>query len=115
MSDGDDDRLRDELQRRLLGLRAKFSTSSLGRFGRTALAALRGGHLAWRSKAGKEDADVDTLATIVSSVGQLKGIAMKAGQLMSYLDVGVPPEIQSALAVLPSHSPPLPFLRVVED
>lgn len=113
MADGDDG-MRDGLQRRLLGLRAKLPTSSLGRFGRTALAALRGGRLAWRSKGGKAEADIDALAALVASVGQLKGIAMKAGQLMSYLDVAVPPEIQSALAVLQTHSPPMPFPRVVE-
>lgn len=47
-------------------------------------------------------------------MGQLKGIAMKAGQLVSYLDLQLPPELSSALAVLQTHSPPMPFERVAQ-
>jgi predicted unusual protein kinase regulating ubiquinone biosynthesis (AarF/ABC1/UbiB family) len=112
MADGDRS-LRAELERRLLALRGKLPTSSLGRLGRTAMAALRGGRLAWRGTRNGE-ADLDTLAALVSSVGQLKGMAMKAGQLISYLDLQLPPEMQAALAVLQTHSPPMPFARVEE-
>jgi predicted unusual protein kinase regulating ubiquinone biosynthesis (AarF/ABC1/UbiB family) len=114
MSDRDRS-LREDLERRLLAIGSKLPTSSLGRIGRTALAGLRGGRLAWRSK-GSEAAplDVDALAAIVASVGQLKGVAMKAGQLLSYLDLPLPPELRSALAVLQTHSPAMPFERVTE-
>jgi len=44
--------------------------------------------------------DIDTLAALVASVGQLKGVAMKAGQLLSHLDLPLPPELRSALTVL---------------
>ena len=107
--------LRDEMERRLLALGARLPTSSLGRLGRTALTALRGGRFAWRGRRGGEiPLDVDALAAIVASVGQLKGIAMKAGQLVSYLDLQLPPELSSALAVLQTHSPPMPFERVAQ-
>ena len=107
--------MREDLERRLLAIGSKLPTSSLGRIGRTALAGLRGGRLAWQSK-GNEAAplDVDALAAIVASVGQLKGVAMKAGQLLGYLDLPIPPELRSALAVLQTHSPAMPFERVTE-
>jgi predicted unusual protein kinase regulating ubiquinone biosynthesis (AarF/ABC1/UbiB family) len=111
---GDRDRsLRAELERRLLALDGKLPTSSLGRLGRGALAALRGGRVAWRGSK-KRELDIDTLMTLVSSMGQLKGMAMKAGQLMSYLDLQLPPDMQTALAALQTHSPPMPFSRVQE-
>jgi predicted unusual protein kinase regulating ubiquinone biosynthesis (AarF/ABC1/UbiB family) len=110
--DGDRE-LRDEIERRLLALTARLPTSSLGRLGRTALAALRGGRVAGRlGRDGEASLGLDDLAAFVSSVGQLKGIAMKAGQLMSYLDLPLPQEVRSALAALQTHSPPMPFERV---
>jgi predicted unusual protein kinase regulating ubiquinone biosynthesis (AarF/ABC1/UbiB family) len=105
--------VRDELQRRLLALGSKLPTSSLGRMSRTAVAALRGGLLARRAGAAGADAlDLESLTALVSSVGQLKGIAMKVGQMMSYLELPLPPEVRAALAVLQTHSPPMPFERV---
>jgi predicted unusual protein kinase regulating ubiquinone biosynthesis (AarF/ABC1/UbiB family) len=113
MSDRDRPSLRDELQRRLFGLGSKLPTSSLGRMGRTAMAALRGGLLARRgAKDGAGPLDVESLTALVASVGQLKGIAMKIGQMMSYLELPLPPEVRAALAVLQTHSPPMPFERV---
>src|SRR6266542_5782554 len=114
MSDRDRS-LREQLEERLLGLGSKLPTSSLGRLGRTALAGLRGGRLAWRSRSGEDKPlDIDALAALVASVGQLKGLAMKAGQLLSYLDVPLSPELRSALAVLQTHSPPMRSERVAE-
>ena len=112
MSDRDRE-LREEIERRLLALSARLPTSSLGRLGRTALAALRGGRVARRlGRGGDATPGLDDLAAFVSSVGQLKGMAMKAGQLMSYLDLPLPQEVRSALAALQTHSPPMPFERV---
>jgi predicted unusual protein kinase regulating ubiquinone biosynthesis (AarF/ABC1/UbiB family) len=113
-----DDRrsLREELQRRLLeAAGSKLPTTSLGRLSRTALAGLRGGRIAWRAKGDESDPiDVDAVAALIASVGQLKGMAMKVGQLWSYLDVPLPAELRSALSVLQTHSPPMPFERVAE-
>jgi predicted unusual protein kinase regulating ubiquinone biosynthesis (AarF/ABC1/UbiB family) len=106
---------REEIERRLLALDASLPTSSIGRLGRTALAGLRGARLALRAKgAGANPQDLESLAALAVSVGQLKGTAMKVGQLMSYLDLQLPPELKAALAVLQTHSPPMPFGRVVE-
>jgi predicted unusual protein kinase regulating ubiquinone biosynthesis (AarF/ABC1/UbiB family) len=105
--------LREELVRRLLALDAKLPTSSIGRLGRTAVAGLRGARLALRGRGDKAQ-DLESLAALAASVGQLKGIAMKVGQLMSYLELQLPPELKTALAILQTHSPPMPFERVVE-
>ena len=107
--------LRDELERRLLALGDRLPTSALGRLGRTLLAGLRGGRFAWRARQGEhQPTDINALAAVVTSIGQLKGIAMKTGQLLSYLDLPLPPEMRSALAVLQTHSPPMPFERVAD-
>jgi predicted unusual protein kinase regulating ubiquinone biosynthesis (AarF/ABC1/UbiB family) len=39
---------------------------------------------------------------------------MKAGQLLSYLDVSAPQELRTALSALQTHSPPMPLERVIE-
>jgi predicted unusual protein kinase regulating ubiquinone biosynthesis (AarF/ABC1/UbiB family) len=105
--------LRDEIERRLLAVDAKLPTSSIGRLGRTALAGLRSARLAWRGQGVRENSqDLESLAALALSVGQLKGVAMKAGQLVSYLELQLPPELTSALAVLQTHSPPMSFDRV---
>ncbi len=112
MSDRDRE-LRQEIERKLLALSARLPTSSLGRLGRTALAALRGGRVARRlGRGGEAPLGLDDLAAFVASVGQLKGMAMKAGQLMSYLDLPLPQDVRSALTALQTHSPPMPFERV---
>jgi predicted unusual protein kinase regulating ubiquinone biosynthesis (AarF/ABC1/UbiB family) len=79
------------------------------------MAGLRGARLALNRK-GRTGVpqDLESLAALAASIGQLKGIAMKAGQLMSYLELQLPPELQSALSVLQTHSPPMPFERVKE-
>jgi len=107
--------VRDELERRLLALGDRLPTSSLGRLGRTVLAGLSGGRVAWRGRQGEDQPiDINALASLVISIGQLKGMAMKTGQLLSYLDLPLPPEMRSALAVLQTHSPPMPFERVAD-
>src|SRR5215472_17309356 len=107
--------VRDELERRLLALGDRLPTSPLGRLGRTVLAGLRGGRVAWRARQSDDQPiDINALAAVVTSLGQLKGIAMKTGQLLSYLDLPLPPELRSALAVLQTHSPPMPFERVAD-
>jgi predicted unusual protein kinase regulating ubiquinone biosynthesis (AarF/ABC1/UbiB family) len=108
----DEESLRTLLEKRLLEVVSDLPTSSLGRLGRTAQAAFRAGRMAWRRRGSAVPMDPEALASFITSVGQLKGIGMKAGQLLSYLDLPLPPELQSALAVLQTHSPPMPFDRV---
>jgi hypothetical protein len=77
----------------------KIPTSSVGRIGRTAFAALRSGRMIWRGqrRAGEDDQvelDMEQITKLVSSVGRLKGVAMKMGQIMSYIDVAIPQEMR---------------------
>ena len=114
-----DKRLQDLIRRRLLDTAGSLPTSTLGRLGRTAMAAMRGGRamLSRGSPSPGEGADlpdVEALVAMVASLGQLKGIAMKAGQILSYIDVDLPPELRTALAVLQTHSPPMPFADIVD-
>lgn len=101
---------------------AALPTSSLKRLGRSAQAAFRSGRLMW--KAGRRkgdpsgtaaDADVQKVMQIVESLGELKGIAMKMGQIMSYIDVALPEELKDALSVLQTHAQPMPFNQVSEQ
>ena len=118
------DSLKRELMRRLLEARKDIPTSAIGRLGRTAATALRSGRLmlgargrADRAASGagearETDIDIDEMARIVASIGELKGIAMKAGQIMSYIDVALPEELRDALSVLQTHAQPMPIERV---
>ena len=49
---------------------------------------------------------------VITSVGRLKGIAMKMGQIMSYIDMAMPDELRDALAVLQTHAQPMTFEQV---
>jgi predicted unusual protein kinase regulating ubiquinone biosynthesis (AarF/ABC1/UbiB family) len=105
----DHDKLRAEIERRVRRMAANLPSSSLGRLSRAAFAALRGGRLALGKR---ESLDVDALSKLVSSLGQLKGVAMKVGQVMSYLDLDLPEELRAALTLLQTQSPAMSFVEV---
>ena len=107
--------LRDEIRARLLAGQRKIPTSSLLRLGKLATTAMRAGHyVLGHDAAADEDVDVDALARIVATAGELKGIAMKAGQLMSYTDVALPEAMRQALSTLQTHAQPMTFDQVSE-
>ncbi|MCC6527406.1 MAG: hypothetical protein IT373_32460 [Polyangiaceae bacterium] len=85
-------------------------TSALGRLGRTAGAFLRGG----RAVLGRKDGAVDAAGVerLVRSLGELKGVAMKMGQILSYVDDAVPAETRALLGVLRTWSPATAFDRI---
>ncbi len=102
-----------ELMQRLLQTSGKLPTSSLGRMRRAAGAALRSGRLVFGARKQPDAAlDEEVLARIVASLGELKGVAMKAGQLMSYVDIALPDELANALSVLQTHAQPMESGRV---
>jgi hypothetical protein len=77
---GDERKLREEIARLLRGTESELRTSGLGRLARTALSAVRARRLL---KLGDDVANLEALAKLVDSVGELKGTAMKVGQLLS--------------------------------
>ncbi len=99
----------------------KIPTSSLARLGRTAFNMVRGGRLVLGKKGrdGEEpEIDMDRVVKMINSVGKMKGVAMKMGQIMSYIDVAIPDELRDALSVLQTHSQAMPFEKVkaqIED
>jgi predicted unusual protein kinase regulating ubiquinone biosynthesis (AarF/ABC1/UbiB family) len=112
---------KDPLQQLLEQLRAEegkpIPTSAVGRLGRTALTGARMGlgALAGRLR-GREvtlgSLSPETLARLVESFGELKGVAMKVGQILSYVDGSLDPEARRLLAVLQVHSQPTPFAQI---
>src|SRR5581483_141810 len=80
-----------------------------------------------RNKEGREAAlerrHIEAAAQIVAALGTMKGAAMKVGQVMSFLDVGLVPEdyreeFQRKLAALRDAAPTVSFKdmrRVIED
>jgi predicted unusual protein kinase regulating ubiquinone biosynthesis (AarF/ABC1/UbiB family) len=110
---GDRKSIKDELVGRLMERAGtKLPTSSIGRIGRAAFAALRSGRMILkrtkRGAAGEEpEIDMQQLIKVIDSVGQLKGVAMKMGQIMSYIDIDMPKELRDALSVLQTHSQPM--------
>ena len=111
--------LRDQLKARLLENNSEVPTSGFRRLGRTALTVLRSGRALRKGRSKRRDGDAPALelaqlSKIVEAAGQLKGVAMKMGQIMSYIDVAMPEELRAALSVLQTHAQPMPFKRVEE-
>jgi predicted unusual protein kinase regulating ubiquinone biosynthesis (AarF/ABC1/UbiB family) len=71
-----------------------------------------------RSKQGAEtplsERDVAKLEVLVARLGELKGLPMKLGQIMSYLELDMPEEARRLLAYLQRQSPGSPFAKVEE-
>ncbi len=85
------DQIRAELVRRLLGDARAVPATALGRLRKAAGAAVRAGRLAFGNGASADgDLDLDALVGLVSRLGELKGLAMKAGQILSYVDIDIP-------------------------
>lgn len=82
----------------------------LRRTGRAARVALAGAarHALW----GSDATDRAVGEALVAELDTLKGLAMKVGQILSYLDAGLPSETQAALVALQQGVTPLAFPAV---
>lgn len=93
-------------------------TSAFGRARRTVAAAIRAsagvlaGNLRGLDAAGLAAADPKTIERLVLSLGELKGIAMKVGQILSYIDDSLPEETRQLLSLLQVHSQPTAFSQI---
>jgi predicted unusual protein kinase regulating ubiquinone biosynthesis (AarF/ABC1/UbiB family) len=112
---------KDPLQLLLEHLRAEagapIPTSSLGRLRRSAVAGARVGLAALAGTLRGRDLNLaalspQALARLVEAFGELKGAAMKVGQILSYVDGSLAPEARRVLAVLQLHSQPTSFAQI---
>jgi predicted unusual protein kinase regulating ubiquinone biosynthesis (AarF/ABC1/UbiB family) len=98
-----------ERLRKRIAVAAKLPTSALGRVRRTAGAALKAGVGRLTGKG-----DVEIFEQLAVQLGELKGTAMKVGQILSYLDTELPEEAKRLLAVLQVSSQPTPFDEIAK-
>src|SRR5262249_38391893 len=60
------------------------------------------------------EAAIATARKLVSKMGHLKGLVMKAGQIASYMPGSLPPAAQQVLAELQAHSTPMSWPKIEE-
>jgi len=58
--------------------------------------------------------DLRSVEGLVARLGELKGLPMKIGQIMSYLELELPDETRRLLALLQTQAPATPFERLAE-
>jgi predicted unusual protein kinase regulating ubiquinone biosynthesis (AarF/ABC1/UbiB family) len=108
--DDDDDRLA-RLRAELLAAERAVPTSGWRRLWRSGVNALGVGAQLARGRRGAA-IDVEAVAAIVRNLGELRGIAMKLGQMLSYVDPTVPDALRAAMALLQTSAPTTPLARV---
>src|SRR5437868_14993912 len=113
--DDDEDlgRVRELLARLSAQSGKPIPTSALGRLRRTATAAMRtgAGLLVGRLR-GREGVDAQLIEQLILSMGELKGIAMKMGQILGYMDTTLPVEARELLSILQTRSQPTSFAAI---
>jgi predicted unusual protein kinase regulating ubiquinone biosynthesis (AarF/ABC1/UbiB family) len=95
------------------GWRRALSTARMG----TKLAAKSAGRMLFRGKQPRDDDDEAAIADakkLVARIGSLKGLAMKVGQIASYMPGGLPPRAQEVLAELQATSQPMAWSRIAQ-
>lgn len=96
-----------DLEKDLAGETAAVPTGRLGRIWRMG----RTGAQVGLSLLGRGPSPAQSEA-ITRALGELKGLAMKAGQMLSYVGESVPPELRETLKVLQQAAQPSPWSEV---
>jgi predicted unusual protein kinase regulating ubiquinone biosynthesis (AarF/ABC1/UbiB family) len=99
-----DSKADEALRAELLASEAAVPTSGLGRLWQTGRSALSIGSLLGRGQRG-ESIDPAAVRAIVQRLGGLKGVAMKMGQMLGYIDQSVPEELRGMLSLLQTAAP----------
>lgn len=111
-----DDDVRSRVARRMSSEEAPPPTSVLGRS-----AGLVGGFARAGAKSigrtvaravGRRTDDLDPEAELAASFGRLKGVVTKMGQVLGYVDVGLPDSVRAALSALHTSTPALDAERI---
>ena len=87
----------------LLGRDLAVSTSRLGRLFNTGRSALGLAATVLRGKNGA--VDLEAIRALTTRLANLRGLGMKLGQIISFIDPSLPPEAQALLAVLQRQAP----------
>ncbi len=113
-----DGRLREELERAAGRPVEAIATGRLGRAMRLGSLAVSGGArlavgkarqlLGGEGPALSREGGLALASQMLATFSELRGVAMKVGQMLSYVDDGLPPEVQRLLAVLQRDAPVLP-------
>jgi predicted unusual protein kinase regulating ubiquinone biosynthesis (AarF/ABC1/UbiB family) len=111
----------DDLDELTGGLRRMWSTASLT----SKLGVKAASRMLFRTKRRGDDDDLDldaatksteaaiaTARKLVTRMGHLKGLVMKAGQIASYMPGSLPPAAQQVLAELQAHSTPMSWPKI---
>lgn len=91
---------------------ARVPTSALGRLWRAGRSAIGVASLASAGRKG-DDIDPEVVARVVERLGTMKGVMMKAGQMLGYVDTGLPESVRAMLATLQTAAPITPYAAVV--
>jgi predicted unusual protein kinase regulating ubiquinone biosynthesis (AarF/ABC1/UbiB family) len=102
---------------RLMEAQRSVPTSRVARLWKTGRgaaglgAAVLGNRLRGR---GTDELDLAAIRSLVTRLGELRGVAMKAGQILGYIDRTLPEEVQQLLSVLQTAAPASPFSSIEE-
>ena len=100
------------LRQRLKATEREVPTSRLGRLWKTGRSAASMGVAVLSGRTRESALDLEDVARWVGQLGELKGVAMKAGQILGYIDVTLPPELRGMMALLQTTAPASPFGQV---
>lgn len=95
---------------RLLSRERSLPSSRLGRLFGTTRAGANLARAVLSSTRGTPD--LGRLARVVEQVGDLKGVAMKAGQILGYMDPGLDQDVRAMLSVLQKSAAATPWSAV---
>ena len=79
------------------------STSRLGRLFKTGRSAVGLARTLLVRRDG--EVDLEALSKLTRRLGELKGIGMKMGQILSFIDPSLPPEMRELLSLLQRQAP----------
>lgn len=94
-----------QLGERFLDDEKVISTSVLGRVARSARSAVGLG----RTLFSRGEPDLATVMRLTTQLGELKGVAMKMGQVLAFLDPTLPTEVRQLLGLLQTRAPASPW------
>ncbi len=100
-----------ESRRRLLDDHAAVPQGALRRLWRAGKSALELTATLRKVGAGR-DWDEAALQQAIGQLGELRGLAMKAGQMLGYLDASLPESVRASLSVLQTAAPTTPYETV---